>query len=430
MHALLNAVSTNRVLERVLPHLSEHTYLVGGCIRDLMLEREPSDFDLVTFGEPLDLAVRIEGILGGRAFPIDRERGIVRIAINHGECTLDISPPRGADIEEDLRERDITINAMALQPAGGVFVDPLRGRSDLREKRIRLIGKKNLLDDPLRGLRCLRFAVQFGFSVEGQTLRLIRDHSETLSQAATERIKHEVLKALAGTGGAAFFPLLHEAGYVRVLFGNAPTTLSMDTAGHAEYLLGNADHILTGVGTHFSEELEHGMPRKAAFRLAAFLFPQTRGRPLDSPDATPERLALSGRARKTIHGTIAGAWRMIDLAGSDRLSGSEMYRVLSDHGGHIPEMLLLAMAAGMVTERKDPGPVGRVCRETWRFYCDRYLSLTAAPLLSGHDILQMPGITPGAVVGRMLRQVEEARADGLIRTRDEALSYLRQRVKR
>jgi tRNA nucleotidyltransferase/poly(A) polymerase len=171
MHGLLNAVSKNPTLKGILPHLPERTYLVGGCVRDLILGNDPSDFDLVTFGESMALARKLAQHLGGTAFFMDQERQVARVALKQGELTIDVSPPRGLDIVSDLSERDITINAMALNPVDGTLIDPLGGQMDLQERLIRLIAEKNLRDDPLRGLRCLRFSLQLGFSLDAATIK-------------------------------------------------------------------------------------------------------------------------------------------------------------------------------------------------------------------------------------------------------------------
>ena len=213
MHDLFNAATRNIILKGILPHLPGQTYLVGGCVRDLMLGAEPSDFDLVTFGTSMDLARQLGAIFGGKAFFMDQERQMARVALNHGDLTIDVSPPKGNDIAADLAERDITINAMALDPFGGTLIDPLGGQKDLQEKRIRLIAEKNLKDDPLRGLRCLRFSVQLGFSLDSLTMEVIKKNAETLDRIAPERIKYEFLKALMCPDSATFFSLLVDAGY-------------------------------------------------------------------------------------------------------------------------------------------------------------------------------------------------------------------------
>ncbi|MCU0575561.1 MAG: hypothetical protein MUD15_01900 [Desulfobacterota bacterium] len=427
MHDLLSAVSTNRILERILPLLPGGTYLVGGCIRDLLLGIEPFDFDLVTFDAPLDLGRRIAGVLGGNAFSLDRERGVERIAIDGGRYTIDISAARGADIGADLLERDITINAMACLPAEGACIDPLQGLADLRAGRIRLIGERNLLDDPLRGLRCLRFAVQLGFSVEAPTMSLVRRHAAALEGVASERIKHEFLQALAGPQSSMFFMLLAQAGLDRVLFGDAPRTLALEIVRRADSRLDEREELLPGVGDHFSQELEHGLTRAAAFRLAAFLHgctdPRQAGRILR------KRFALSGKACRTIMGTMAGAGSMPGLAGNTGPSGSGMYRVLSEHEGCIPEMLLLAMAAPGGDEKGNAGAMERACSEIWGFFLGRYRSCRENPLLTGHDIMKTLKIPMGPKVGALLRQVEQAQADGLIGSPQEALTFLRERTR-
>ena len=214
MHDLFNAARKNKILKDILPHLPGQTYLVGGCVRDLMLGAVPSDFDLVTFGASMDLARQLGAILGGKAFFMDQERQVARVALNHGDLTIDVSPPKGNDIAADLAERDITINAMALNPFDGTLIDPLGGQKDLQERRIRLIAEKNLKDDPLRGLRCLRFSVQLGFSLDSLTMEVIKKNAETLQMIAPERIKYEFLKALKCPASATFFSLLIDAGYV------------------------------------------------------------------------------------------------------------------------------------------------------------------------------------------------------------------------
>ncbi|HVN71064.1 MAG TPA: hypothetical protein VMU10_03495, partial [Desulfomonilia bacterium] len=208
MHDLYNAVWTNKTLNKFLPRLPRQAYLVGGCVRDLILGIDPSDYDIVFFGEPMILARQISDILGGKPFFIDENRQVARVAVDHGNLTIDVSPPRGENIEADLAERDITINAMACDPTDGALIDPTGGLEDLSERRIRLIAEKNLKDDPLRGLRCLRFSVQIGGSVDPGTMDLIRIHADSLHEAASERIKNEFFKALGHPVSSLFFKLL------------------------------------------------------------------------------------------------------------------------------------------------------------------------------------------------------------------------------
>ncbi len=314
MHDLFNAVSKNKLLKGILPHLPRQTYLVGGCVRDLMLGAVPSDFDLVTFGTSMDLARQLGAILGGKAFFMDQERQVARVALKHGDLTIDVSPPKGNDIEADLLERDITINAMALDPFSGTLIDPLGGQQDLQEKRIRLIAEKNLQDDPLRGLRCLRFSVQLGFSLDRLTMEVIRKNAETLGVIAPERIKYEFLKVLMCPASATFFSLLVDAGYTHVLFKDMVDEdrlrLSLELLSGVELLLSDAPSYLPGIKDPFADELEHGFTRSGALRLAGF-FAGMAGLSKDHynhslVNSWCTRLALSSLASRNIAKTISG----------------------------------------------------------------------------------------------------------------------------
>jgi tRNA nucleotidyltransferase/poly(A) polymerase len=438
MHDLFNAVSKNKILKGILPHLPGQTYLVGGCVRDLMLGAVPSDFDLVTFGASMDLARQLGAILGGKAFFIDQERQVARVALNHGDLTIDVSPPRGDDIAADLVERDITINAMALNPFDGTLIDPLGGQKDLQERRIRLIAEKNLKDDPLRGLRCLRFSVQLGFSLDSLTMEVIKKNAETLQGIAPERIKYEFLRVLKCPGSATFFSLLVDAGYVPVLF-KGPVDdnrlgLSLEIVSDVERLLLDSPSYLPGIKDPFADELEHGFTRSGALRLAGFFAGMAGSSQHNYNENLVHswctRLALSSLAGRVIAKTISGMMQVLGLNEKPFLGGSDMHRLLSAYRECIPEMLLLALASDALAAQKIADGTRDVSIRThvaslWGYFLGTYKAHAANPLLTGHDIMETLSVNPGPKVGELLRLVEEARSDGIISSRGQALEYLR-----
>jgi tRNA nucleotidyltransferase/poly(A) polymerase len=438
MHDPFNAAKKNIILKGILPHLPGQTYLVGGCVRDLMLGAVPSDFDLVTFGASMDLARQLGAIWGGKAFFMDQERQVARVALNHGDLTIDVSPPRGQDIEADLAERDITINAMALDPLSGTLIDPLGGQKDLQERRIRLIGEKNLKDDPLRGLRCLRFSVQLGFSLDSLTMEVIKKNAEKLQVIAPERIKYEFLKVLKCPASVTFFSLLIDAGYAPVLF-KAPVDedrlgLSLEILSGIERLLLSVHSYLPGVKDHFADELEHGLTRSGALRLAGFFACMAGSSQLnyneDLVHSWSMRLALSSFAVRIIAKTISGLLKVLGLNEKPLLSNSGMHRLLSENRQCLPEMLLLALAFDALAAQKDADRTRNVSIQTpvtslWGYFQGTYKVHAANPLLTGHDIMENLSVGPGPKVGELLRLVEEARADGIISSRGQAMEYLR-----
>ena len=103
MHDLSRTVSINEILNQIKDLLPQRTYLVGGCIRDMLLGRVPPDFDLVTYEPVEDLAARIADRLGARPFWMDERRRVIRIALKSLSANIDVSEPKALSIEEDLR---------------------------------------------------------------------------------------------------------------------------------------------------------------------------------------------------------------------------------------------------------------------------------------------------------------------------------------
>jgi tRNA nucleotidyltransferase/poly(A) polymerase len=418
MHDPWNAVSTNRVLERIIPLLPPSSYLVGGCVRDLLLGREILDVDLVTFSDVWGLAKQMESLLGGKAFWLDRERGGVRIVVKGTDLMVDVLPPRGSDIATDLSMRDITINAMAFDVKTHELLDPLRGQEDLRRGIIRIIAEQNLTDDPLRGIRCLRFAVSLEFAVEEETMSLIRTHAGLIHRVSPERIKQEIMKSLSSSSGSVFFKLLMEAGYGEELFHHGPATDRGDSAGRVgavEILLEDVRNILPGIGEHFSRDVEYGFSRAAALKLAAFLIGIS-----DNSYRTRDicrKLAFSSRTARLLANTREAQERLVSLLANQDVGRKDLFALFRSYPECIPETLLLAGASGNLLKDR--------ILEIWSLYQEVYHPQKNNPLLSGRDIMNALRLDQGRLVGKYLEMVEDARLEGLISTREEAVKYLK-----
>ena len=196
-------------VERIIGLLEEQgfeAYAVGGCVRDSLLGRKPDDWDITTDATP-DQVRRIFR----RTIDTGIEHGTVTVRM-HGqsfEVTTyridgDYSDGRHPDevrftpsLEEDLKRRDFTINAMAYHPKRG-FVDLFGGRQDLKEQTIRCVGDplERFGEDALRMLRALRFSAQLGFAIDEETFAAIRRLHQTIDKVSAERIQTELVKLL------------------------------------------------------------------------------------------------------------------------------------------------------------------------------------------------------------------------------------------
>ncbi len=170
-------------------------YVVGGAVRDELLGRHVVDVDVAT-PDP-EVAARIYASLTkGALFPLSERHGAWRVAFKDG-ATVDFTPLAGS-IEDDLRTRDFTINAIARPVAGGDYVDPLGGRSDLEAKTLRAVSGSIFEDDPLRLLRAVRLEDELGFTLDHETEKLVRTHAGLVGEPAGERIVGELERLSPG----------------------------------------------------------------------------------------------------------------------------------------------------------------------------------------------------------------------------------------
>jgi putative nucleotidyltransferase with HDIG domain len=153
-------------------------YATGGFIRDALLGTEIHDLDISIRADPVELAPKLADLFGGDWFAIDRERPLVRVLIPDHDLHFDFAPLNGS-IEDDLRGRDFTIDAMAAPlkevATGSLYlIDPTGGQKDLEDRTVRLVSEEALVNDPLRLLRGVRLAAQLRFEIEPDTYDALR----------------------------------------------------------------------------------------------------------------------------------------------------------------------------------------------------------------------------------------------------------------
>ena len=181
-------------------------YLVGGAVRDLLTNRLSPDFDFALPSSGISLARIIANALKADFMVLDDERDTGRVIIsneNENLLYLDFATYRGATLEEDLRDRDFTINAMALNLRDTTIIDPLNGGSDIRAKVIRACSPDALLHDPVRILRAVRQAAAFGFTIDKNTRELMKQAAGTIGNVSVERLRDEVFEMLGGPKASA-----------------------------------------------------------------------------------------------------------------------------------------------------------------------------------------------------------------------------------
>lgn len=209
------------LLEKIINVLPANTevYLVGGAVRDLLTNRISPDFDFSVPSNGISLARTVANALKADFMVLDSERDTGRVVIIEGETYtyLDFAAFRGATLEDDLRDRDFTINAMALNLRDITIIDPLNGATDIRAKVIRACSPNSLTNDPVRILRAVRQAAAFGFTIDKSTRELMKQAADKINNVSIERVRDEVFKILGGPKASATIRALEMLGVLQHL---------------------------------------------------------------------------------------------------------------------------------------------------------------------------------------------------------------------
>jgi tRNA nucleotidyltransferase/poly(A) polymerase len=179
----------------------QEIYLVGGAVRDILLKRLSADLDFAVPAKGISLARRTANALDADFMVLDDERDTGRVIVTgtDGSRTyLDFATYRGSTLDEDLRARDFTMNAIAFNLHDQTLIDPLNGASDLRNHLVRACSSTSLRDDPVRILRAVRQAAAFGCKIQAETREAMKQAAHLLPNISPERLRDELFKILEG----------------------------------------------------------------------------------------------------------------------------------------------------------------------------------------------------------------------------------------
>ncbi|NJK64475.1 MAG: CCA tRNA nucleotidyltransferase [Synechococcaceae cyanobacterium SM2_3_1] len=397
-------------------------YLVGGAVRDWLLQQQhPArglrsheaklDLDLVLERSPLVWAERLAHQLGAGFVVLDPEREIARIVL--AEATVDVALQSGATLETDLRQRDFTCNAIALEIHSGVWIDPLQGYADIERHCIRMVDPDNLSADPLRLLRAYRQAAQLNFAVDLETREAIRQRHQLLADVAAERIRTEISYLLST--GMVGLDWLQQAWQDRLLDGWLP---ELTAAGFtwAQRVLGWAPRLQRLYPRSYAildQTLTDQRSLQICILLASLLSPESGVEQLDHRLKVLKYSRAEWQTTEKLHELVP---RILAL-GKDP-TAVQMYSFFRAAGDLLPAVGLLA--ATQTTDSLDLDP--------WLSRYENPQDRLAHPamLLDGRQLMQALNLKPGPQVGRILEQVQQAYAIGELDTSEQALAYARQ----
>ena len=377
-------------------------YLVGGSVRDALLQRykTPLDLDFVLPDNTIAIAKKIANFYQAGFVVLDKEREIARVVFPQG--TLDFARQEGDSLEADLKRRDFTINAIAYCVSSPQLIDPLGGVKDLQQKVLRMVAPNNLDDDPLRLLRAYRQAAQLDLRLEENTRQAISDRVELLSTIAAERIQAELNYIFVTPRGDKWLTTAAKDGLLKFWLP------SIDC-----YKLQQLNKIEKAI--EFCRNLGLDLAELSILSKLATLVST------EEIKAEAELIQLK-YSRSEIKAVVKTVKHLPQLQTMKQdMSLREQYFWFLDVRDVFPLLMVRAIATGVSWELLKP-------------LVERYLDpqdSVAYPqsLVTGNDLIKELNIKPSPMIGKLLTEIQIAQIESKIFTQKQALDFARSMLK-
>ncbi|MCX7784842.1 MAG: HD domain-containing protein [candidate division WOR-3 bacterium] len=432
---------------------SRKIYLVGGAIRDVLLNHTPVDFDFAVSGSGIEFARKFSKKIKGSFVLLSHEDDSARVVIGHkqtdeAQIIFDFNGFGNSTIDHDLRRRDFTINALAInlrQPTR--IIDKFSGLRHLKQRKIVSVSNTSLADDPLRILRAFRLALELNFSVNKKILTGAKKLN--LTAIAPERISYELLRICEQPKSFPYIKILYQTGLMNQLFPLA-SKLFADVAvmQHSLRTYQKLEMILhkPSFFSQYRKEFNayfSAMPfRRALLKLAGLFHdvakPHTQfeteegdihfyghdnlGAKIVQRIAS-ENLRLSRKQTIMLKTLIAYHMRLHLLATAPTISDRAIRRFFRDLGDEYLGLMMLTYADGYATARKTQHLELTITRMMQLKHTDESKPKIKR-LVNGDDLIAL-GYKPGPIFKTILQELEDLQLEGKITTKAEGLEYVK-----
>ncbi len=449
----------------IADELGVEAFVVGGYVRDLLLGREVKDIDIVVVGDGVAFAKKVASVLkrkniivyekfGTAMLPLD-DRIIEFVGARKESYSESSRKPdvEGGSLADDLARRDFTVNALAAslnESRYGEVEDPFDGKSDIERKILRtpLEPMQTFGDDPLRMMRAVRFAAQLGFSIDVETFAAIARMTDRITIVSQERITDEFLKLMKSERPSLGLKLMYESGLMKIVLPEVDTMAGVDQRDdigtspddgrkyyHKDVLLhtlkvvDNISTVTDNVWLRFAA-LVHDIakPRTKMFREGigwSFYGHEEIGARMQK--GIFHRLRLPLEPLSYVEKLVRLHLRPMALV-DDGVTDSAVRRLLFEAGNEVDDLMILCKAD--ITS-KNPMLVAQYTANYDRVYAkmreveekDRIRNWQ--PPVKGDEIMQVCGLAPGPIIGKLKTAIENAILDGIIpNEHDAALEFL------
>ena len=372
-------------------------FLVGGAVRDILLGRTPKDLDIVIDGSPDDFLKDLTGIVDGDILA-ESQFGTLKFNISCEDVDIAVARTEtyakpGAlptvsqgSIEEDLKRRDFSVNAIAISinvNTKGKLLDPFNGRQDLENKLVRVLHRGSFIDDSTRILRAIRYATRLNFNLDPDTDELVQSQLDYLNALSGNRLRNELRMILLEPTVVQILKDCQRRGILQAIHPGLKASISS---------LDKIDGLLCSKEIN---ELEI---------LSTLLYPV----PSSLLQSLVERLSMEGQWEKIAY-DIQLMHKHSQKLSLENIPRSETYLLLRD--------IQVPVIKGFCTMTEVEN-----IRNNLNLYIDELQHIH--PLLNGKDLVSM-GVPEGPKIGILLKQLLEERLDGRIKSRQEEENLVR-----
>jgi poly(A) polymerase len=445
-----------QILSEIASNENADLYLVGGTIRDYLLGKVCSDFDF-TAKDVQSLANKLAVETHSPCISLDATPGrkTFRVIVQK-QFHFDFTDMQGNSIEDDLKQRDFSINAMAMRLPDFLadknsVIDLNQGQIDLRDKIIRVLPGPTFLDDPLRMLRAFRFASSLKFNLSQETIRQIEIEKSNLGKTAQERIYYELILFLSGERIFELLQVMDRTGLLQSALPEIAELRSLSEAHASAWKISlqtfkRLEDLLSLPETVIPSPNLAGFltgRKKALLKFSALLH---RMNPAFVNEVSSSRIKID-EASKIVrllkrltasNADIQFIFRSIqcqqeaiesNLGFADaKINESLLYRFTKKYDTELMAGIFLARAVQSATENElETEAFLQAAQQVTEFYFQQYLpAMENEPLITGDDLIRDFKLTPSPLFQLILNEVEEGRVLGTIQSKNQAATIAQQ----